>query len=147
MIINLCFKNTDERLKTRFKIWTTAYDLPDSILRILAKFLKQKDLIYTENAVIIQRILVVLAKMQILATEPSRVAYKGMFPFILAMFSEKAKEIGIIDDVIRFVAASFTEKDQTEFLQELLAKIAVESKSFKETIIGIIGTDYENAMR
>lgn len=147
MIINLCFKNTDERLKTRFKIWTSAYDLPDSILRILAKVLKQKDLIYTENAVKIQRILVVLAKMQILATEPSRVSYKGMFPFILAMFSEKAKEIGIIDDVIRFVAASFTEKDQTEFLQELLSKIAVESKSFKETIIGIIGTDYENAMR
>ena len=147
MIINLCFKNTDERLKTRLRIWTSAYNLPESILKIFAKILKEKDLVYTDNLVLLQRCYVVMAKLDILGTEKSRATYKSMFPFVLAMFSEKAKEIGIIDDVIRYLAASFTNRDHTEFLQDLLEKIAVESKGFKETIIGIIGTDFENAMR
>jgi len=52
-----------------------------------------------------------------------------------------------MDEAIRYLAATFSDKGQILFLNTLLNKIAINSKSFKEMIVDIVSNDTENVMR
>jgi len=148
IIINLNYRNTDPKLKLRFKYWCTTFKLNETLFKILEKLVKEKNQIYTDNLTPISRIINVLSKLELIDSETNQALFKASFPYVLSVFSEKGRETGLIDEGIRYVAGAFSEsKSQPLYLKMLINQIIMNSKSFKEMLVYIVSNDFNNLNR
>lgn len=147
LIMNLTYKNTDQKLKERLKYWTTTFDFSHTLFWILDKLFKDKN--DEANKVLLQRSLIVLSKLDNLSNEKCQHYFKLTFPFILNLFNEKGRQSGLMDEAIRYLAATFSSSDSNHimFLKDLLNKIAINSEPFKNMLIEIVSSDQHNLTR
>lgn len=148
MIINLLFKNTDEKIRNNFKKWTTKFSIPENLQKFMQKLFKAKAELFTSTCVLMTRVLIVLSKCDVLETESSQKVFKATFPLVLNLFNDAGKEAGLMDEAIKYIAQAFNgNKDRLEFLVGLLNQIVLNSDGFLKTLHEIITKDYDNQVR
>lgn len=147
MFINMNYALTDEKLKIRFKYWISETKINLSLSRAFVKVLKVKDLIYTQNTAILKRMIMCLSKFDLVDGDECQEAFKTSFPFVLSFFSEKGKEIGLMDEAIKYLAHAYMEKTSEMFLTTITKQVALPSQGFKSALIEVVQDDENNVPR